>query len=321
MSIFKGIWVPLVTPFMQSHDQKIDLDAAQKLAVHVIESGVHGLVVGGTTGEAATLSEDEQALLLAAVIEAVDGRCPVVMGIGGSDTRALTDRVRRFNAYALAGYLISAPAYVRPSQLGIVRHFQTLAEHTDRPIIIYNIPARTGVNITLTTVELLAQDPQFCGIKESSGDVLQLTELIENTRLQVFCGDDTLIFPTFLLGGHGAISAAAHIRPDLYVQLYALMQTGDNVQARAIFDSLLPLIRILFSEPNPGPLKAALSMQNRIQEELRLPMTAMTASGRRRLEKALEGVMGLPVYSPLINRVFTDDADRTQFFRSALTSV
>ncbi|MEB0163405.1 dihydrodipicolinate synthase family protein, partial [Glaciimonas sp. CA11.2] len=138
MSIFKGIWVPLVTPFMQSHDQKIDLDAAQKLAVHVIESGVHGLVVGGTTGEAATLSEDEQALLLAAVIEAVDGRCPVVMGIGGSDTRALTDRVRRFNAYALAGYLISAPAYVRPSQLGIVRHFQTLAEHTDRPIIIYN---------------------------------------------------------------------------------------------------------------------------------------------------------------------------------------
>lgn len=321
MSIFKGIWVPIVTPFKQSSDQQLDLDALQKLALYLMDAGVNGLVVGGTTGEAATLSEDEQALLLEAVIEAVDGRCPIVMGIGGSDTRLLAERVRRFDASVLAGYLISAPAYVRPSQTGIVRHFEALAGQTNRPIVIYNIPARTGVNITLTSVQLLAKNPQFCAIKESSGDVIQLTELIENTDLQVFCGDDTLILPTFLLGGHGAISAAAHIRPDVYVQLYALMQAGEIVQARAIFDNLLPLIRVLFSEPNPGPLKAALAIQHRIQEVLRLPMTVMTASGRRRLEFALEGVMALPEYPPLVDRVFADQMGRSKLSMATSASV
>lgn len=114
----------------------------------MVDNAVHGLIVGGTTGEAATLSEDEQTRLLAAIIEAVEGRCPIVMGIGGSDTRALAARVAHLNSYALAGYLISAPAYVRPSQVGILRHFQALAAETERPIILYNIPARTGVNIT-----------------------------------------------------------------------------------------------------------------------------------------------------------------------------
>jgi len=299
MSNFEGIWVPLVTPFMPSSDQHIDLRAAQQLAVHMVDSGVHGLVVGGTTGEAATLSEDEQGKLLAAIIEAVEGRCPIVMGIGGSDTRALAARVAHLNSYELAGYLISAPAYVRPSQVGIRRHFQAIAAETELPIILYNIPARTGVNITLATVELIARNPQFVAIKESGGDVLQLTELIENTALKVLCGDDTLLLTTLLLGGHGAISAAAHIRPDLYVRLYELMEAGEVAQARAIFDSLLPLIRILFSEPNPGPVKAALALQNRIQEELRLPMTAMSEAGRRRLEIALERVMHLPKYPQL----------------------
>ncbi|PUA17161.1 4-hydroxy-tetrahydrodipicolinate synthase [Glaciimonas sp. PCH181] len=298
MSIFKGIWVPLITPFTRSSEQQLDLPAAQRLAVQMVDAGVHGLVVGGTTGEAAALSEDEQATLLAAIIEAVDGRCPITMGIGGSDTRALAARVKRLDAYELSGYLVSAPAYVRPSQVGILRHFQAIANETLRPIIIYNIPARTGVNISLRTIEALAQHPQFAAVKESSGDVLQLTELIENTKLQVFCGDDTLMLTTFLLGGHGAISAAAHIRPDLFVQLYTLMETGEVTQARAIFDHLLPLIRILFSEPNPGPVKAALAMQNLIREELRLPMTVMSSSGRRRLDIALERVMQLPAYPP-----------------------
>jgi len=293
---FEGIWVPLVTPFMPSPEQHIDLRAAQQLAVHMVDSGVQGLVVGGTTGEAATLSPDEQTRLLAAIIEAVEGRCPIVMGIGGSDTRALAARVALLNSYDLAGYLISAPAYVRPSQVGIRRHFQAIATETERPIILYNIPARTGVNMTLATVELIARNPQFVAIKESGGDVLQLTELIENTTLQVLCGDDTLMLTTLLLGGHGAVSAAAHIRPDLYVHLYDLMQAGEVAQARAIFDSLLPLIRILFSEPNPGPVKAALALQNRIHEELRLPMTAMSEAGKRRLEIALQRVMHLPTY-------------------------
>ncbi len=303
MSIFEGIWVPLVTPFAQSQDQHIDLDAAQKLAEHMVENGVHGLVVGGTTGEAATLSEQEQTTLLEAVIEAVDGRCPVVMGIAGNDTRAVAAKAARFNQYDLAGLLISAPAYVKPAQVGIVRHFQAIAAETDHPIIIYNIPGRTGVNITLGTVELLAKNPQFVAIKESGGDVLQLTELVHNTELQVLCGDDTLILPTLLLGGHGAISAAAHIRPDLYVRLYALMRAGEVAQARAIFDNLLPLIRILFSEPNPAPAKAALALQNRLCNTLRLPMTPMSEGGQRRLAIALEQTMHLSRYPQLVPEI------------------
>lgn len=295
MSSFEGIWIPIVTPFRNG---SVDLDAAQRLAVDFADSGVHGLVVCGTTGEAAALNEDEQAAMLCAVHEAVGSRCPVVMGIGGSDTRAAVEKAGRYNQYDVAGFLISPPSYVRPSQQGILLHFQAISAATDRPIILYNIPARTGVDIETETIMSLSADPHFVAIKNCGGNLSQLTDLINTTSLKVLCGDDALLFPTLCLGGHGAISAAAHIRPDLYVDIFDLVRSGKVKQARAVFNAMLPLIRILFSEPNPGPLKAALAMQGRIREELRLPMTPISRTGREKLASVMEQVMTLPVRSP-----------------------
>ncbi len=294
MSSFEGIWVPVVTPFRNG---AVDLDAAQRLAVDLVDSGVHGLVVCGTTGEAATLDEDEQAAMLCAVHEAVGSRCPVVMGIGGSDTRAVVEKVARYNQYESAGLLISAPAYVRPSQQGILLHFQAISAVTDRPIILYNIPARTGVNIEQATFVALSADPNFVAIKQCGGDISLMSDLVNHTSLQVLCGDDALILATLCLGGHGAISAAAHIRPDLYVHVFDLVRAGQIEQARAVFNALLPLIRILFAEPNPGPVKAALALQGRIREELRLPMTPISQIGKEKLAGILEQVMALPMLS------------------------
>jgi 4-hydroxy-tetrahydrodipicolinate synthase len=291
MSPFEGIWIPLVTPFRNG---AIDLDAAQRLAVDYADSGVHGLIVCGTTGEAATLSEEEQAMLLCAIEEAVAPRCPVVFGIGGNDTRAVAAKVASFNQYEAAGYLISAPAYVRPSQLGITRHFQEIARVTDTPIIIYNVPSRTGVDIELSSVITLAAESGFVAIKQCGGAIARIGDLVNHTDLKVLCGDDDLMFASLCVGGHGAMTASAHIRPDLYVSMFNLIRNGEIAQARIVFNTLLPLIKLMFSEPNPAPVKAALALQGRIHDELRLPMTSMSTVGKVQLAGVLEQVLALP---------------------------
>ncbi|MNR76026.1 4-hydroxy-tetrahydrodipicolinate synthase [compost metagenome] len=290
MSAFTGIWVPLITPFQNG---EVDLPAAQKIADELIKQGVHGLVVCGTTGEAAALDEAEQSALLSAISEVAAQRCPVAMGISGSNTRAVAEKVKRCNRHAPAAYLLSAPSYVRPSQQGILWHFQAVAAQTDSPIIIYNIPARTGVNIEASTIAALAADARFVAVKESSGQVAQIKELIADQTLKVLSGDDGLLLSTLTLGGHGAISAAAHIRPDLFVRLYELVKAGKTEEAALLFNALLPLIRLLFAEPNPGPLKAALALQGKLRETLRLPMTPMSAAGKAKLAAELETVMAL----------------------------
>lgn len=292
MTSFTGIWVPIVTPFKNG---EVDLPAAQKLADELINQRIHGLVVCGTTGEAAALDEIEQAALLAAINEVSGHRCPVAMGISGSSTRAVAEKVKRFNRHAPGAYLLSAPSYVRPSQQGILWHFQAVAAQTDTPIIIYNIPARTGVNIDAATIAALAQDERFAAVKESSGQLSQVKDILDSSSLSLLCGDDALLLSTLMLGGHGAISAAAHIRPDLFVRLYELARAGRNEEAAELFNALLPLICLLFSEPNPGPVKAALAMQGKLRETLRLPMTPMSAAGKDKLAPVLQEIMDLQV--------------------------
>jgi 4-hydroxy-tetrahydrodipicolinate synthase len=268
----------------------------QNLADGLIANGAHGLVVCGTTGEASQLDIAEQGAALAAVLEVAHKRCPVLMGIGGSDTFAAAAKALQFDDTALAGYLVSTPAYVRPSQEGLVRHFEAIAEATAQPIVLYNVPARTGVNLELATARRLAVDPQFVGIKEAGGNLQQMTELVRRTPLSVLCGDDALLFAALCGGGHGAISAAAHIRVDLFVRLYDLVRAQRLAEARDLFDQLLPIIRLLFSEPNPAPLKAALSMQGRLGDELRLPMTPASTECKLGMAAALEELDRIPVY-------------------------
>jgi 4-hydroxy-tetrahydrodipicolinate synthase len=292
-SSFRGIWVPLVTP-MEHGD--IDLARLQTLADGLIAQGAHGLIVCGTTGEAPQLDLTEQSAALSAVLETAHRRCPVLLGVGGSDTFAAASKVRAFDDDDLAGYLVSTPAYVRPSQEGLLRHFETIADATDRPIVLYNVPARTGVDLSLATARTLAQRPQFAAIKEAGGSLQRMEELARHTPLSLLCGDDALLFAALCGGGAGAISASAHIRVDLYVQLYDLVREGRLAEAMTLFDHLLPVIRLLFSEPNPAPLKAALSMQGLLRDELRLPMTPASAACRAQLAAAVAALDALPVY-------------------------
>jgi len=284
MSVFEGIWIPLVTPFRQG---RLDLESARRLAAHLVGSGIAGLVVCGTTGEAAALDQAEQEQLLSGVLEAVRGRCAVMMGVAGNDTPAVAAAARRLAGLPLAGLLVPAPYYVRPSQEGIRRHFEAVALAAAQPIVLYNIPYRTGVTIETATCRALAADPRIAAIKQSSSDLQQLMDLIRDTPLCVLSGEDQLIFTAGCLGGHGAIAAAAHLYPERYVEMFTRLRRGELAAARAIHYGLLPLIRLLFSEPNPAPLKAALAMQGWIEEELRLPMTPASAACRQALGELL----------------------------------
>lgn len=290
---FRGIWVPLVTP-MERGD--IDLARLQVLADGLIARGAHGLVVCGTTGEAPQLDLAEQSSLLSAVLETAHRRCPVLLGVGGSDTFAAASKVREFDDAELAGFLVATPAYVRPSQEGLLRHFETIADATDRPIVLYNVPARTGVDLALATARTLAERPQFAAIKEAGGSLPRMEELARHTPMSMLCGDDALLFAALCGGGHGAISASAHIRVDLYVQLYDLVREGRLAEAMTLFDHLLPVIRLLFSEPNPAPLKAALAMQGLLRDELRLPMTPAGDACRVQLAAAVAALDAIPAY-------------------------
>jgi 4-hydroxy-tetrahydrodipicolinate synthase len=291
MERFTGLWIPLVTPFA---DGQLDLPAAQSLVDRFAEAGCTGIVVCGTTGESGALSDEEKDVLLSAVLEAAAGRLDVAMGVCGSATRAVCDEVRRWSARPIDALLISAPYYVRPSQEGIALHFEAVARSTDKPIMLYNIPYRTGVNIAVETICQLAANPQFVAIKESgSGNVDQLFDLIARTPLKVLSGEDHMIFLTACLGGHGAIAAAAHVRPELYVRVLRLVESGRVAEARALFAQLTPWIRLLFSEPNPGPIKTALALQGLVRDELRLPMRAATPGCRTQIEAALARVLDL----------------------------
>lgn len=291
MTAFQGIWVPLITPFRNGAP---DLPALQKLTDHLLQQGVDGLIACGTTGEPATLADEEQLRVLSAVREAVQGRCPVVFGLSGNDTAAMAARLRELEREPVDGWLISAPYYTRPSQEGILRHFEVLAHATARPILLYNIPYRSGIAMETDTLRALARNPRIVGIKQSAGnDLDQLSALIHDTSLQVLSGEDALIFTCACLGGHGAIAAAAHIRPDLYRRLLAHVRAGELEAARRVHHALLPWIRLLFSEPNPAPLKAALAAMGLIQDGLRLPMTEASAGLRQRIEQALPEILAL----------------------------
>lgn len=295
MTSLHGIWVPLVTPLLHG---ELDLPRLQQLTARIIDDGAHGLVVCGTTGEAPQLDVAEQSAALAAVLEVAQRRCPVLMGIGGSDTLAAASRVREFDDAGLAGYLVATPAYVRPSQDGLLRHFETIAEATERPLVLYNVPARTGVQLELATARRLAGRPQFAAIKEAGGSLRQMQELLQHTPLAVLCGDDPLLFPALCGGAHGAISASAHIRTDLYVRLYDLVRAQRLDEARTLAAQLLPMIYLLFSEPNPAPLKAALNLQGLLRDELRLPMVPATLACKKLLAAALDALDAMPRYRP-----------------------
>jgi 4-hydroxy-tetrahydrodipicolinate synthase len=285
MSYFSGVWIPLVTPF--SADGTVDHAALRRLIALYAEAGVAGVVALGTTGEPSSLDAAEQEAVLATTLDAAGGALPVIVGMSGNNARSMRERVLRLNALPLAGLLISAPYYVRPSQAGIADHFAMLADASEHPVVLYDIPARTGVRIELETLLSLAAHPRIQAIKDCAGSLDTTLALILDGRLQVLAGDDMRIFDTLCMGGSGAIAASAHIWPERFVALDRALKAGRLDEGRAQFHALVPLIRALTAESNPAPVKAALAAQGLIAGELRAPMTQASETLRVHLQPLL----------------------------------
>ena len=287
---FTGIWPALVTPFHDGGDA-VDHGALQRLVRRFADAGVAGIVACATTGEAGTLSQDERLAVLDSVLEAAPG-LPLVAGLSGIDPRAMLAELEAIRRRPIAGILVPPPSYVRPSQAAIVRFYDSVAA-PGVPVIVYNIPYRTGVRIERDTFRELARIPGLVAVKDCGGDTALTQELIAGGRFDVLAGEDLQIFTTLCLGGAGAIAASAHVRPDLFVKMAAALAAGDLATARRIQAALRPLIESLFAEPSPAPVKAALAAIGLIGDTVRPPLLAASPSLRDELARQMRGLEAL----------------------------
>ena len=273
---FSGLWIPLVTPFRNG---EVDHPALAKLVQHYKQFAIAGLVVCGSTGEAAALDEAEQLEVLTTVLATVEStaQLKVVMGLSGYNLPATCAWVKTLARFPLAGLLVSAPHYIRPPQAGLLHWFTAIADAAAAPLVLYDIPYRTGVAISLATLRQLARHPNIVAIKDCGGDAAKTQALVHDGALQVLAGEDAQIFSTVALGGVGAIAAAAHLRTAEFVEVITLLQRGELLKARAAWAPLPAHIAAMFAETNPVSIKAALAEMGLIGNELRLPMVASMA--------------------------------------------
>jgi 4-hydroxy-tetrahydrodipicolinate synthase len=285
--MFQGSIPALVTPMRD--DGTIDFDAWDALLDFHLREGTDGVVVGGTTGESPVLERAELEQLVRRAKARLGGRIPVIGGSGTNGTAksiALSQAVEAAGADAL---LVVTPYYNKPTQDGLLRHFRAVAGATDIPIILYNVPGRTGVNMAAQTVARLAEVPNIVGVKEASGNLTQVCDIIRMTprKFCVLSGDDALFFPMMALGAKGVISVTSNVAPRLMAELYDTYIIGEISRARDIHYQLWPLFHALFLETNPIPAKTALAMMGRIREEFRLPLSPMADANRKALARVL----------------------------------
>ncbi len=286
MQDFSGIWVPLITPYANG---AVDHDGLRRLVHALDQAGIAGLVVCGSTGEASALDESEQAAVLRTVQDACPG-LPVILGVSGVTPKSVAARLARLADVSLAGLLIPPPYYVRPAQKGIERFYTTIADASPTPLVLYDIPARTGVRIETATMLSLAEHSNIRAVKDCSGDPDHAQAIVNDGRLQLLAGDDHRMFTAMCQGATGAIAASAHVRPELFVALYRHIRAGDLHDAAKLWRSLWPLTRALFEEPNPGPVKAALARRMGLRNELRAPMSRASSACSRRVMETLANI-------------------------------
>src|SRR3954451_22475721 len=274
-----GVWLPLITPF---RDDRIDAASLRRLIGHFADKSIDGLIVGATTGEGLTLDDGEieqLVMLTATALRDFALRVPLVLGVCGSDTRKLTKWLEPNADRPLDGYLIACPYYTRPSQAGLMLHFAALADSTARPILIYNIPYRTGVNLGNETMLRLAERANIVGVKDCCGDTLQSVELLRKRPrgFAVLTGEDALFYGALMRGSDGGVLASAHVRTEAFASVRRHMLAGDRLWASAEWRQLAEIARLLFSEPSPAALKHWLWRAGLIDSpELRLPMTGVS---------------------------------------------
>ena len=277
-----GIWLPIVTPFK---DGQVDVDALQRLAERYLSQEISGFVALGTTGEAALLDHSERLKVLRSLFEVIGTRLTVVVGVGGINTRDMVQEIRELDRWDIGGYLVSAPAYICPDQNGIRWHFDQIASVTERPIILYDVPHRTGVCIEPRTVERLVERANIVAIKACVPATFQkLCQL----PISVLCGNDDAYVDCLIAGGSGGILTSAHLFADILAEIHERVLSARTEDAVVFFEALKPVIKLLFAAPNPAGVKAALAIDGVIGSETRLPIMEASVALKEQLRIALE---------------------------------
>lgn len=291
---FTGCGTALVTPFTQ--DGSLDEAAVSRLAKRQIDAGIHFLVPCGTTGEVPTLTEHEQVRVVELVVKEAKGHVPVLAGAGGYNTHEVIEAGRRMRAAGADGILSVTPYYNKPTPEGLFQHYKAIAEGVGLPIIVYNVPGRTGVNVDPATLTRLSSIPNVIGVKEASGNVTQMCEICAAVPADfiVLSGDDALTLPLMAVGGRGIISVASNEIPAEMSRLVELAEQGDFPGARTLHQRLLPLMQVNFIESNPIPVKSAMASLGLLNEVYRLPMVPPRPASKQKIEAVLQtlGITG-----------------------------
>jgi 4-hydroxy-tetrahydrodipicolinate synthase len=296
---FTGVGTALVTPFTRNGD--LDEKSVRRLGRRQIDAGIHFLVPNGTTGENPTLTLEERTRIVEILVDEANGQVPILAGAGGYNTKEvvhLADEMRKSGA---SGLLSVTPYYNKPTPDGLVQHFRAIADTTPLPIIVYNVPGRTGVNIDVNTLVRLAAIPNVVGVKEASGNVTQVCEICKAvpSDFLVLSGDDALTLPVMAVGGRGVISVVSNEIPKEMVQLVDAVEQNDFAAARTIHARIMPLMQINFVESNPVPVKAAMAAMGLLEEVYRLPVTSPRAESREKILAVLNDLklFGDPAYA------------------------
>ena len=289
---FTGCGTALVTPF--THDGALDEPAVSRLARRQIDAGIHFLVPCGTTGESPTLSEDERVRVVELVVAEAKGRVPVLAGAGGYDTREVIHSAERMRRAGADGILSVTPYYNKPTREGLFQHYRAIAEAVPLPIIIYNVPGRTGTNVDPQTLTRLSAISNIIGVKEASGNMTQMCEVcnVVPDDFIVLSGDDALTLPLMAVGGRGIISVASNAIPSELSRMVEHAEANDFQSARRLHRRLLPFMQVNFVESNPGPIKSAMASLGLLEEVYRLPMVPPEPSSKARIAAVLQTLTG-----------------------------
>lgn len=287
---FGQILTAMVTPFDQNGD--IDYNATRNLVDYLLANGTEGLVVSGTTGESPTLTTDEKVALYKFVVELVAGRVPVIAGTGSYNTRESIHLTQLAEQCGVDGIMLVVPYYNKPSQEGLYQHFKAIAEATKLPIILYNIPGRSVVNMNVETTVRLSKIPNIVALKDASGNLEGMTEIISQTSsdFAVYTGEDALTLPSLAIGGAGVVSVASHVIGNEMQTMIQHFKNGNHREAALIHQSILPVIKELFASPNPTPVKAALNISGIPVGGVRLPLVPLNDEQMNSLQQVLRGI-------------------------------
>ncbi|RYG73827.1 4-hydroxy-tetrahydrodipicolinate synthase [Lentibacillus lipolyticus] len=284
---FGNVVTAMVTPF--DAQGEVDFGKTDQLVNYLLHNGSDGLVVGGTTGESPTLSKEEKVSLFRHVVKIANGRVPVIAGTGSNDTAASIALTKEAESLGVDGIMLVVPYYNKPNPEGLYSHFEAVAKATALPVMLYNVPGRTGVKMDADTIIRLSKLANVVSVKEASGDLDQVSRIIEETAedFSVYCGEDSITLPMLSVGSDGVVSVASHVAGNKIQDMVRAYQSGDPRKAAAIHRKLLPLMNGLFDQPSPAPVKTALNMKGIDVGEVRLPLVGLTELEKQSLQKLM----------------------------------